>query len=144
MSTSLVYNSVNWNTSYDFTISENGITGAFDLPEPRDDGLHWIPGSKEPASEGADYGLKQIIVSGVVEAASNAALWNQLITIQGAMRVLRQAGVFKTLYFSHKNDVEWDALPGSISITYFGSPSLAIKARLTIIFNCITEFADVP
>jgi hypothetical protein len=144
MSTALVYNSINWSTSYSFVLTENGIIGAYDMPEPLNDGLHWIPGSGVPASEGADYGFNQIIVNGVVSKTTNALLLNNLVIIKSSMRVLREAGVFKELYFSHKADVVWDALPGSINVTFFGSPSLATKARLTIVFNAINEFADVP
>jgi hypothetical protein len=60
------------------------------------------------------------------------------------MRILKQANIFKTLYCSDNTDIEWLALPNTVTITYFGPRSTALSARVTVVFDSLPAYSDVP
>jgi len=140
----VIYDGKNWETEYDIKILNGGLNGLFDLPTARDDGLHWIPGSHIPVSDGSDQNMRRIIINGIMEKSTESALHVELVGFTNAMQSLRAAGEFKTLKFWSSYTTSWEALPTNVLISFFGNTSGATKARITVIFDCITESLDIP
>jgi len=140
----VIYNSINWSTTYDITIKNGGLNGLFDMPTARDDGMHWIPGNDTPVSDGADLNFRRIVINGVMEKSSELLLHTELVSFTNAMRTIRATGTFQILKFWSSYTTQWNALPNNVLISFFGNTSGATKARITVLFDVITEALDIP
>jgi len=140
----VIYDGKNWETEYDIKILNGGLNGLFDLPTARDDGFHWIPGSNIPVSDGSDQNMRRIIINCIMEKSNGVGLLTELTTFTSTMHLIRKVGEFKTLKFWSSYTTSWEALPTNILVSFFGNTTNANKARITVIFDCITDFLDIP
>lgn len=142
MSTSVVYDSTDWESTYDFKISIKDNPTLFGLARPRNEGLHWIDGSDEPIIEGIDYGLKDIVITGVISKETNSALETEIVTFENAMYLKKSTAEFKVLYLSHNSGIKVDAIVHEVlpPVYFGGNPSTATKARITVRFGATKDY----
>lgn len=139
----LTYNSVVWDTEYNFKIIRGGISGRFDLPAPRDDGFDWPADADTPVSIGMSEGMRDIIVVGRIKGSTHAAVLTNLVTFLNAMLLIRGAGEFQRLLFGDSATLYWSALPHTITTNFFGSDLNSKYVQITVIFKCHNDIGLV-
>lgn len=139
MGAQVTYNSVNWNTEYDFKLLRNGIQGRFGKQAPRDDGFDWPADADVPVSVGMKPGTRRITVKGKISKSTHALVIAELVTFFNDMETIQEAGEFQNLYFEDSATYYWKALPLTWNENFFGSDLTSKYVTFTIVFECHNE-----
>jgi len=140
----ITYNSINWNSTYNFQIVPGGIIGALDLVEPRDDGYDEIPTNDDIiASYGADAGKRVIIINGLIQDTTNSAMLSKAITLRNALDTIRAGVTWYNLSIEPIPGYYFESRPRAVIFNWPNKVTGVTGILITVSFDCKSAISVV-